>query len=140
MTAPDGESVVVRGYFRSANPPDLVGVNGARVPGDLAVRLAGPVAPRSLAENGPLVSARPIGQVENVEGTVTAIRADGMRIELKVGDPVYQGDILESGADGSIGIVLADETTFSMGQDGRMVLDEMVYDPTTREGPFPSRS
>ena len=134
MTAPDEVGRRARIFPESANPPDLVGANGARVPGDLAVRLAGPVVPRSLAENGPLVSARPIGQVENVEGTVTAIRADGMRIELKVGDPVYQGDILESGADGSIGIVLADETTFSMGRDGRMVLDEMVYDPTTREG------
>ncbi len=33
-----------------------------------------------------------------------------------------------------VGIVLADETTFSMGAEGRMVLDEMVYDPGAQEG------
>ena len=56
------------------------------------------------------------------------------RVELKEGDPVYQGDMIESGDDGAIGILLADETTFSMGEGGRIVLDEMVYDPATQEG------
>ena len=63
-----------------------------------------------------------------------AIRANGTKVELSEGDPVFQGDILQSGAGGSLGIVLADETTFSMAENGRMVLDEMVYDPSTQEG------
>ena len=31
-------------------------------------------------------------------------------------------------------VVLADDTTFSMAENGSMVLDEMVYDPATLEG------
>ncbi|MCB2100095.1 MAG: DUF4114 domain-containing protein, partial [Rhodobacterales bacterium] len=68
------------------------------------------------------------------EGTVIATRVDGTRVELRVGDPVYQGDILETGPEGAVGVVLADETTFAMAENGRMVLDEMIYDPGSGEG------
>ena len=77
---------------------------------------------------------QPIGSVETMSGTVTAIHADGTRVELEPGSPVYQGDTLETGDDGALGIILADETTFSMAESGSMVLDEMVYDPGTQEG------
>ena len=76
----------------------------------------------------------PIGNIESIEGEVWAIRADGERVQLELGDEVYQGDILESGPEGNVGVLLADETTFAMGPEGRMVLDEMVYDPGTQEG------
>ena len=62
---------------------------------------------------------------------------DGSQVVVEgfgAGDPVYQGDILESGPDGALGVLLADETTFSMGESGKMVLDEMIYDPGTQEG------
>lgn len=76
----------------------------------------------------------PVGSIENVTGSVWATRLDGSRVELLVGDPVYQGDILESDEDGAVGVLLADETTFSMAENGRMVVDEMVYDPVSQEG------
>ena len=87
-----------------------------------------------VAQAAPGTVGQPIGQVETLTGGVVAIRADGTRVDLEAGDSVYQGDTLESGADGSIGIVLADQTTFSMAENGSMVLDEMVYDPGTQEG------
>ena len=76
----------------------------------------------------------PVGSVETMSGSVVAIRTDGTRVELEPGSPVYQGDTLETGEDGALGIILADETTFSMAESGSMVLDEMVYDPGTQEG------
>jgi large repetitive protein len=78
--------------------------------------------------------AEPVGQVESMSGTVVAVRADGTRVELNTGDPIYQGDTLETGADGSVGVVLADQTTFSMANNGQMVIDQMVYDPGRNEG------
>ncbi len=60
---------------------------------------------------------QPIGAVETLTGTVVAIRADGTRVELEPGSPVYQGDTLETGEDGALGIILADETTFSMAEN-----------------------
>ncbi len=134
LTAPDGTVVVVHGYFGLDNPPALVSPGGGDLSGDLVTQLAGSPAPGAYAQVGAASGAQPIGVVETLSGRVTAIRADGTRVELRVGDPVYQGDILESGAGSSIGVVLADESTFSMAADGRMVLDEMVYDPGTQSG------
>jgi Ca2+-binding RTX toxin-like protein len=78
--------------------------------------------------------AEPVGQFESMSGTVVAVRADGTRVELNTGDPIYQGDTLVTGADGSVGVVLADQTTFSMVNSSQMVIDQMVYDPGTNEG------
>ena len=75
-----------------------------------------------------------IGQVKNLEGSVFAVRPDGTRVSLQVGAPVFQGDVLESGEDGAVGVVLSDQTSFSMGGNGKMVLDEMIYDPSAQTG------
>ncbi|MFC1673561.1 FecR domain-containing protein, partial [Pseudomonadota bacterium] len=134
MTWPDGSQVTVTDYFMVDPQPDLMSDQGAKVDADLASRLSGPSAPGMVAEAGAGVAEQPIGQIEKLAGTVTAVRADGTKVELKVGDQVFQGDILETAADSAIGVILADETTFSMADEGRMVLDEMVYDPGTQEG------
>ncbi|MEE9544071.1 MAG: FecR domain-containing protein, partial [Rhodospirillales bacterium] len=87
-----------------------------------------------VAQAAPAAEAQPIGNVESVTGSVTGTRADGSQVELEAGSPVFQGDIIETGSDGAVGIVLADETTFSMAENGSIVLDEMVYDPGTQDG------
>ncbi|MGB0682646.1 MAG: FecR domain-containing protein [Magnetovibrionaceae bacterium] len=76
----------------------------------------------------------PIGTVDNVEGPVSILRADGQVIEAEAGSPVFQGDRIDTGADGNIGVVFADETTFSLGEEGSLVIDEMVYDSAANEG------
>ena len=76
----------------------------------------------------------PIGTVETTDGEVMVVHADGTREQLSLGDPVYQGDTLETADNGTIGVVLSDETTFSMGGNGTMVLDEMVFDPASQSG------
>ena len=79
-------------------------------------------------------NAQPIGHVTNMEGAVTVVHPDGSQSQLGPGDPVFQGDHLSTGATGSVGVTLADGTTFSMANNGNMVLDEMVYDPGTQQG------
>jgi len=133
ITAADGTEVVVADFFMQELPPALVDGSGARLRGDLVERLAGSMTPGQVAGELP-ESSEEIGRVVNLGGEVTAVRADGTRVTLNVGDPVYQGDILDT-ADGSgLGIVLADGTSLSMGDDARMVLDEMVYDPGNQDG------
>ena len=90
--------------------------------------------PVQVAQAAPDGAEQSIGTVESLSGSVFAIHSDGTRVELEAGSPVFQGDTIETGADGAIGVVLADETTFSMAESGSMVLDEMVYDPATQEG------
>ncbi|HEY9079629.1 tandem-95 repeat protein [Magnetovibrio sp.] len=133
LTAPDGTQVLVADFFMMETPPDLLSTLGARVVGGLAVRLAGSAAPGMVAGEFP-ETGEVIGRVTDINGEVTVIRADGTRATLQNGDAVLQGDILETSAEGAIGILLADGASLSMGANARMVLDEMVYDPGTQEG------
>ena len=134
LKAPDGTQVTIRDFFAGDDPPDLTTPEGARISGALADRLAGPLAPGQVAELGTGPGGEAIGIVTSITGKAFVIRTDGSRVELGVDTPLFQGDILETGPDGAIGVILADETTFAMGEEGRMVLDEMIYDPDTQEG------
>lgn len=133
MTGPDGTEVLVADFFMMETPPDLLSTLGARIVGDLAVRLAGSVAPGMVAGEIPAPS-EVIGRVTDLNGEVTVIHADGTRTTLQMGDAVLLGDILETGLEAGVGILLADGASLAMGEDARMVLDEMVYDPSTQEG------
>ena len=53
---------------------------------------------------------------------------------MQPGDPVFQGDVLETGEEGTVGIVFIDDSTFALDEDGRMVLDELIFDPQSTEG------
>ncbi len=90
--------------------------------------------PTQVAQAGPGGDAQPIGQVTTMGGEVTVTHPDGSQSVLEPGAPVFQGDQLSTSGDGSVGITLADGTTFSMAENGSMVLDEMVYDPGTHAG------
>ncbi|MCH8237760.1 MAG: FecR domain-containing protein [Proteobacteria bacterium] len=134
LKAPDGAQVTIRNFFAGDEPPDLMTPDGARISGALADRLAGPLAPGQVAEAGTDLGGEAIGIVNSISGKAFVIRIDGSRVALAVDTPLFTGDILETGPDGVIGVILADETTFAMGEEGRMVLDEMIYDPDTQEG------
>jgi Ca2+-binding RTX toxin-like protein len=142
LTFPDGARMVVEGYFDLPNPPQLASADGAQVSGDVAVGLAaGDMGPAGTSGFGPAegqvlvgTDGAAIGQVKNLSGIAYAIRPDGTRVPLHVGAQVFQGDILETDAEGAVGVILADQTTFSMGENGKMVLDEMIYDPGAQKG------
>jgi len=142
LTGPDGARVLVRDYFNLDNPPDLLTEAGGIIPAELAIKLAGPTAPGQFAllENGPFAElaqgSESIGRVEATDGLVEAIHTDGTKVELAKGDDIFQGDTLVTAKGAAIGITFLDDTTFSLGEEGRMVIDEMVYDAETQEGAF----
>ena len=104
VTAPDGRQAIVSDYFSHVPPPAVHG-DDISLEGALVARLA-PLAPGQVAAAG-VAMGEPIGTIDNVTGKVAIIRADGSRVTLRVGDPVFQGDVLESAADGSVGVVFA---------------------------------
>ncbi|MBT3764964.1 MAG: hypothetical protein HOF84_03845, partial [Rhodospirillales bacterium] len=75
-----------------------------------------------------------IGTIDEIAGQVTVTRADGTEAVLSKGAAIFQGDSIETGAGAAVGIVFVDATTFSLGESGSMVIDEMVYDPAAQEG------
>jgi hypothetical protein len=89
----------------------------------------------------PPQTATVIGKIESLVGNVTVKHATAVLVKaavtstdndtgnVKVGDIVYQGDIIDVGADGKAGIAFTDGTAFSLSSNAHMVLDKYVYDP-----------
>ena len=71
-----------------------------------------------------------IGKVTALKGAVFITHTDGTKVEAADGTPIFQGYVIETGS-GAIGITFADDSTFSLAEQGRMTIDEMVYDPGT---------
>ncbi|MEX2648115.1 MAG: FecR domain-containing protein [Alphaproteobacteria bacterium] len=90
--------------------------------------VAGPRAPGQYAQLDGTLGAIEVGRVTIIDGAATATRADGTQVELAVGSPVYQGDALATGEGAALALVFADGTSFSLGAEARMVVDEFVYD------------
>ncbi|MFQ5973970.1 MAG: FecR domain-containing protein [Alphaproteobacteria bacterium] len=111
---------------------------GAMLTPELVEVLVGPRAPGQYAQAGAPESAAPIGQVETLSATAQATRADGTTVQLNVGDPVFQGDVVQTGTGSSLGITFVDGTIFSLSAGARMVLNSVVYDPdgTSNSMPF----
>ena len=78
--------------------------------------------------------AEPIGQITALQGSAFIIRTDGTKVQASDGAPIFQGDTIETAAKGAVGITFADQSTFSLADEGQMVIDEMVYDPGTQSG------
>lgn len=134
VTDGDGTTVLVVGYFSVADTPALITEGGTMLAGHVITALAGPLAPEQYAQLGGAGTATPIGKVATMEGAVTATRAGGATVNLAIDDPVFQGDVLVTEAAASVGLVFNDKTTFALGEQGRMVLDELIYDPDTGDG------
>ena len=75
----------------------------------------------------------PIAQVKKVTGQVV-IQRSGRRLPAKVGDPLFEKDILETGPDGGIGITFVDNTVFSNGPNSQLALDEFQFDSNNFRG------
>jgi VCBS repeat-containing protein len=69
-----------------------------------------------------------IGSIQAVIGLGTLSRAGSIAVEVAVGDPVYQGDVIETAADGRIDIRLIDGTIFNISSGARVELREFVSD------------
>ena len=83
--------------------------------------------------------SRPIGKILTASGPVTvehtnavvvqAVAGSGGTGQGKVGDFVYRGDVVQTGAGGTVGIAFTDGTAFNLSSNARIALNEFVYDP-----------
>jgi T5SS/PEP-CTERM-associated repeat protein/VCBS repeat-containing protein len=126
VIAGKGLAVTLAGYFDAPDLPSLVTDTGVHLDGDL-VRTLTP--PEQAADTCQADAASAIGKVSDVAGSVQVQHADGSTAQLAAGDPVFQGDVLQAGADGKLDLVFIDGTNFSLGAGARMTLDNLVFDP-----------
>ena len=89
--------------------------------------LAAQYAARSLRATKP--SAEPILTIE----PPPALR-NGASAAAKVGDPLYEKDTIETGADGSIGITFIDNTVMSGGPNSQIVLEDYKFNSSDFKG------
>ena len=82
----------------------------------------------------------PIGKVVSVTGTASIEHAVAVVLQAnlasgamsaKAGNFVYQGDVVQTGADGKIALAFTDGTAFNLSSNGRMVLNEFIYNPNS---------
>ena len=74
-----------------------------------------------------------IGQIKTVSGTASVVR-DGKLLPAKLGDPVYQSDMIETGPEGGIGITFVDNSVFSTGPGSQLALQEFRFDTSNARG------
>lgn len=77
--------------------------------------------------------AAEIGQIKNTTGQVFLLRNNNQQL-AKTGDLVEQSDIITTGANGSVGITLIDNSRLSAGPNTRIELKQFRFNPTTQEG------
>ena len=128
LTGESSPPLTVVGYFSAASPPDLVTAKGPMLTGNVVEMLAGPRAPAQYAQADGPEGAVPIGKVETLTGTSTATRATGETVELGRDDPVFEGDVIQTGAESTLGVRLEDGTLASMSANSRLVLNEFVFE------------
>jgi len=79
-----------------------------------------------------------IGRVKTVQGQAFLVRG-AERTAATVGAAVQQGDAVETGADGAVGITFRDNSVFSTGPNSRVAVDEFRFDSQNFQGSFQSR-
>jgi fibronectin-binding autotransporter adhesin len=95
LTGEDGRKILVPDYFRQEKQPDLVSPEGAILSANVVELLAGTATPGQYAQAGAPAAPQPIGRVETVAGSATAVR-NGVAVELNAGDLVFQGDAVQT--------------------------------------------
>ncbi len=79
--------------------------------------------------------AADVGRIKVATGAVT-IQRGGTSMPAEVGARLQQGDALRTGADGSVGITMNDDSVLSAGPNSVLSLDAFTLDPTTSRGRF----
>jgi hypothetical protein len=95
------------------------------------------VAPLFIAALPAVVAAQEAGHVKVAKGTVQ-IERGGQKLPATVGAVVQAGDVVTTGADGSVGITFLDNSLLSAGPNSVLAIDRFAFDTTTHQGAFES--
>jgi hypothetical protein len=120
--------VTVPNYFHGDKRPLLVSPEGASLDAKVIDALTGYAHYAQAA--GANAAGKVVGHVAKMTGSASAVR-NGVTIELNNGDAVYQTDVVQTGSNSTLGLVLVDGTTFNLTANARLMLNDLTYDPTS---------
>ncbi len=93
------------------------------------LRLAAGIATLMLATTPAVAEPRsPAGHVKTVSGAAFIVR-DNATVPANPGAQLFESDALRTGADGSIGVTLQDDTRLSLGPGSEVRLERYVFKP-----------
>ena len=78
------------------------------------------------AQAAPQTADNPVGSVATLQGSASVTHSNATH-PLALSDPIYKGDTLQTGIDGTLGITFDDETTFTLKPNARIAVDDFVY-------------
>jgi hypothetical protein len=129
LTGHDATAIILNYFARERRPslltPEGAGLNGETIEALTADEQLERYAQSAQAADLPLSKA-PIGRVEKVSGSVTVLR-NGFPVDLRLGDTVTKGDVVQTGSSATVAIRFNDGTVFLLSANARIVLNDMVY-------------
>ncbi len=69
-----------------------------------------------------------VARVKTVKGPASIVRGQSV-IPVVNHEKLFQGDMLRTGVDGSLGVVFNDDTIISLGPNSELVVDVFLYAP-----------
>lgn len=83
-----------------------------------------------LASATPVLAQQPspAGHIKIVSGSAFIVRHN-VAVPARPGAPVFATDALRTGADGSVGVTLRDDTRLSLGPSSEVRIERYVYEP-----------
>lgn len=86
-----------------------------------------------LGSNWVQAQANEVGVVKTTKGAATLER-DGQKQAVAVGGKIMVSDRVVTGADGTVGIMLRDNTMLSAGANSALQMNKFAFDTTTHAG------
>ena len=83
----------------------------------------------ALAWGLPAAEQATIGVVRNSAGNATVTRGDQV-LPATVGTKLLAGDTLSTGSDGSLGMILRDNSMISLGPESRLIVHTFLFSPS----------
>ena len=74
-----------------------------------------------------------VGQIATLDGSATVKRGDAAAMTLRIADPVFVNDTLQTAPDSSLGVTFDDQTTFSLSANTMLVVDKFLYAPDGKD-------
>lgn len=130
----NGDEVRVEGYFSAEPAPMLLAPNGAALTPDLVESFVKPEGGMQYAAVGTQTDVSPVGTVQEVSGKATVTHPDGTTETVTIGTKIFQGDIIETDAQGAVNIHFIDDSSFAVSQNAKLAIDEYVFDPASQGG------
>lgn len=78
-------------------------------------------------------SAEKIGHIQTLKGTASIFQGN-LTVPAVIGLAVHKGDLVRTYKESSVGIVLDDDTTLSLGPNSELLIKNYAFDP--KEGKF----